>query len=166
MRRLVPVVACLGLCFSSEAGALDQAQARVLVEHNRERAAWGVPALRWDHGLAREAELYAAQLASSGQWRHSASLSADRGENLWMGTRGAYRPSDMVGSWLQQRARFVPGRFPQVSRTGRWSDVGHYSQIVWRGTTHVGCAIRSSASADYLVCRYGPAGNVVGRGVF
>jgi len=45
---------------------------------------------------------------------------------------------------------------------GRWDQVGHYSQMIWPGTDRVGCAVRSSARSDYLVCRYSPAGNVFG----
>ena len=37
--------------------------------------------------------------------------------------------------------------------------------MIWRGTTRLGCAIRSSARADFLVCRYAPADNVVGQPV-
>jgi hypothetical protein len=44
--------------------------------------------------------------------------------------------------------------------------VAHYVQIVWRGTRAVGCAMASGASDDYLVCRYSPAGNVVGQKAF
>jgi hypothetical protein len=49
-----------------------------------------------------------------------------------------------------------------VSRTGDWSQVAHYTQIVWPATQRVGCATASNRSNDYLVCRYLPAGNVVG----
>ena len=168
VRWLVPGLLALfpSTLFPPAASAATFSEAQILLLHNQERARWKVAPLQWDEGLARAASQYASELASSGNWRHSAGLSAEQeGENLWMGTRGAFRPAEMVGKWLSQRSLFVPGRFPQVSRTGKWSDVGHYSQIVWRGTTHVGCAVRSSASYDYLVCRYGPAGNVMGRGV-
>lgn len=165
MRFPVPIVLLI-LCMEAPAQALSPTQAEMLAEHNRERSRWGVPALRWSPALATLAGRHAEQLARTGQWRHSDRLSGDEGENLWMGTRGRFVPSQMIGAWLQQRTSFVPGRFPRVSRSGNWADVGHYSQVVWRGTTHVGCAIRSSASSDYLVCRYGPAGNVLGEGVF
>jgi hypothetical protein len=37
--------------------------------------------------------------------------------------------------------------------------VAHYTQIVWPTTTEVGCALASSATTDYFVCRYAPTGN-------
>src|SRR3546814_16468334 len=52
---------------------------------------------------------------------------------------------------------------PKFITTGRWSDVGHYTQIIWHSTTDVGCAIAVSQSDEYLVCRYTTPGNVYGR---
>lgn len=79
-----------------------------------------------------------------------------------MGTRGAFSVDDMVGSWVAERARYRQGIFPAVSLTGRWSDVAHYTQLIWASTTHVGCAVQRAARWDYLVCRYSPPGNVIG----
>jgi hypothetical protein len=69
----------------------------------------------------------------------------------------------MVGNWASERRYFVPGTFPNNSRSGNWEDIGHYTQMIWPTTTHVGCALASNATTDYLVCRYSPAGNVDGR---
>ncbi|MCY7280165.1 MAG: CAP domain-containing protein, partial [Sphingomonas bacterium] len=85
-----------------------------------------------------------------------------QGENLWIGTRGAFRLQSMVGSWASERSTFRPGRFPATSRTGHWADVGHYSQMVWPTTSRLGCALGSSARWEVLVCRYSPPGNVDG----
>jgi len=139
--------------------------ARLLAAHNRERARLGVSPLQWDPALAAAAASYGPTLARLGGLRHSAR--ADRlgqRENLWMGTRGAFSPEQMVGNWVAERAYFRPGApFPHVSRTGNWADVAHYTQVVWSGTTHVGCAIYPSANWDYLICRYSPPGNIDGR---
>lgn len=82
-----------------------------------------------------------------------------------MGTRGAFTAQQMVASWASEKARFRPGIFPAVSRTGNWADVGHYTQMIWPTTTHIGCAVASGARHDVLVCRYAPAGNIDGRRV-
>ncbi|WP_214019128.1 CAP domain-containing protein [Escherichia coli] len=50
-----------------------------------------------------------------------------------------------------------------MSTTGHWQDVAHYTQIIWRRTSQMGCALASSARDDYLVCRYTLPGNVVGQ---
>jgi hypothetical protein len=80
-----------------------------------------------------------------------------------MGTRGAFSYEAMVGGWSSEARYFMPGQFPSVSRSGNWADVGHYTQMIWPTTTHVGCALASNARSDYLVCRYSPAGNIDGR---
>ena len=140
--------------------------ARLLAAHNRERLAAGVPPLRWDPALAAAAATYGPSLARIGRLDHSprASRPGQR-ENLWMGSRGAYSPEQMVGSWAQEKRYFRPGIFPNVSTTGNWLDVSHYTQMIWRGTTHVGCAVHPAGGWDYLICRYSPPGNVDGRPV-
>ncbi len=72
----------------------------------------------------------------------------------------------MIGHWVAERRDFVDRPTPAFSRTGRWEDVAHYTQIVWRNTQRIGCAMASTATDDYLVCRYSPAGNVVGQRAF
>jgi hypothetical protein len=138
---------------------------RLLAAHNRERARLGIAPLQWDPALAAAAASYGPALARVGKLQHSSRAGRDgQQENLWMGTRGAYSPEQMVGYWIAEKADYRPGNvFPLVSRTGNWSDVGHYTQVVWRTTTRVGCAIFPSRQWDYLICRYSPPGNIVGR---
>lgn len=164
----------LAACFpqASTVGPMAEPPTRTSVatelldEHNRERAAARVPPLAWHPALAGASAGYARQLAVRGSLRHSSRQARPgQGENLWMGTRGAFSPRQMVASWASERRYFRPGVFPAVSRTGNWADVGHYSQMIWPTSTHLGCAIASSASADFLVCRYTPAGNIDGRRV-
>lgn len=137
--------------------------ARALAAHNLARAQAGVPPLQWDRQLGTEAARYALRLAISGTFQHSApAFRRNAGENLWMGTRGAFSVETMVGNWVSERRLFRAGVFPVVSRTGNWRDVGHYTQIVWPSTQRVGCALATNARNDYLVCHYWPAGNVHG----
>ncbi len=133
--------------------------------HARARGDVGVAPLTWSDTLAASAKGYAETMARTGRFEHAAqSIGMDRqGENLWTGTRGAYRFDEMIGHWLAERKAFTNLPVPQSSRTGRWEDVSHYTQIVWRGTTQVGCALASNAADDYLVCRYAPPGNVYGQ---
>ena len=133
----------------------------MLDQHNRARAEQGLPPLAWNPALADAARAYAAELAEAGAFEHSDDDS-DQGENLWMGTRQAYAFDEMVGHWVSEKANFRQ-HAPNMSATGDLSDVGHYTQIVWKDTREVGCGIASDASDDYLVCRYFPAGNVDGE---
>lgn len=136
---------------------------RILAVHNAERSRIGVPFLSWDASLAAGAQSYAQQLASTGAFRHSDRRTrGSAGENLWMGTAGAFTPEQMAGDWASEKRWFAGGIFPNVSRTGRWSDVGHYTQMAWRTTTHIGCGIATGHGRNVLVCRYAPAGNIDG----
>ena len=126
----------------------------------------GLPAMAWDSALAAAAADYAAELARTGKWGHSRPDQREgQGENLWMGTRAAFTFEEMVDGWLSERRMFRRGKFPEVSKSGSWHDVGHYTQIIWADTMKVGCAVRSSRSFDYLVCRYSAPGNVMGERV-
>lgn len=139
---------------------------RVLAAHNQVRARAGMPALGWDAALGNAAAAYARQMAMTGVFAHSdRNARRGTGENLWMGTRGAFSIERMVSDWASEQSMFRPGLFPAVSRTGNWEQVGHYTQIIWPTTTRVGCALASTPRTDYLVCRYSPAGNVDGRPV-
>jgi len=136
----------------------------LLTEHNRARDEAGVPRLKWSVKLAAEAKGWADQLAREGWMRHASQAEArGAGENLWMGSAGFYRPEAMVGSFVEERQHYQHGAFPRVSRTGRWEDVGHYTQVVWRDTREVGCAIARNGRDEFLVCRYWPAGNWMGE---
>jgi hypothetical protein len=141
---------------------------RLLELHNAERARVGSPPLAWDGGLAAAAATYARRLAARDRGLvHSAPRTRrGQGENLWMGTAGHYPAAAMFGSWAQERRHFRPGVFPDVGQGVAWQRVGHYTQIVWSGTDRVGCATHSDGRWDYLVCRYAPAGNVIGQTVF
>ncbi|HVM37367.1 MAG TPA: CAP domain-containing protein [Sphingomicrobium sp.] len=161
LAAILATVTAMPVAGAASAGAAPSGlEARLLALHNGERARVGSPALQWDPALAAAAAAYGPVLERMGRLEHSprAGRPGQR-ENLWMGTRGAFSPDDMVGSWIAERAHFRPGVFPNVSRTGNWLDVSHYTQLIWRTTTHVGCAVHRGARYDFLVCRYSPPGN-------
>ncbi len=138
----------------------------MLAAHNRARATVGVAPLVWNADLADVAEAYARVLARSRTFRHSdkSQRSKPQGENLWMGSVGGFTYAEMAASWVNER-RYYKSRsvLPDISTTGDWHDVGHYTQVIWRATTAVGCGVASNDDDDYLVCRYSPPGNVYGQ---
>lgn len=137
---------------------------RILALHNAERRRLRVPDLVWNAHLEREAAEWANHLSRSGVLQHADDRTRNgTGENLWMGTSGGWDVDSMVGMFLDERRYYRHATFPDVSNTGNWADVGHYTQIVWRDTREVGCAVASARGNDVLVCRYFPAGNVMGR---
>lgn len=149
---------------SGATGLTSNWQARVLAGHNRERATLGLPPLNWDDRLATSAQAWADHLARTGAFEHAPeNRSAPEGENLWAGTKGYYAAEAMVGGWLAEKRNFRPGVFPNNSNTGRVEDVGHYTQMIWRNSGEVGCAMSRSTREDLLVCRYSEAGNWIGE---
>lgn len=152
--------------FQGDAPRGDALMKRAMMTmHNTARASARVPELTWDDALARDATGYARELARTGKFEHSKQPrgNPNQGENLWTGTRRAYRYDEMAQHWIDERRFFVNGPIPNASTSGRFEDVGHYTQIIWRATTRVGCGFASNARDDYLVCRYTPAGNMLNQ---
>lgn len=144
---------------SSNAFASD-----LLLYHNIERKRLGRQPLSWSSKLAGEAKAWADRLAKIERLEHASNDErGGAGENLWMGSAGYYSAGEMVGSFISERPHYRPGVFPDVSRTGNWRDVGHYTQVIWGGTKELGCAVSRSKNNDVLVCRYWPAGNTYGQ---
>ncbi len=140
----------------------DAVEVRVLRAHNAERAWVGAAPLIWDEGLEREARAWARHLIDTRSFEHDPTAHG-HGENLWTGWGGRrWTPEEMVGEWIVEKAQYRHGVFPAVSRTGDWTAVGHYTQLVWSGTTHVGCAVVRRDDRSVLACRYNPPGNIDG----
>ncbi len=153
-----------GLTATAASIDADGMAARILALHNRERAMVGAPPLAWDPALAASAASYGPALAALGRLAHSPrETRPGQRENLAMGSASHYGPEDLVGFWVEEKVHFQSGTFPNVSRTGEWKDVAHYTQMIWKSTTNVGCAMHVAAGRNYLICRYTPPGNADGR---
>lgn len=138
---------------------------RLLAAQNAERARVGVAPLKWNDQLAQDARAWANQLAASGRFEHSPDEPGKepQGENLWAGTPRAYSPESMIALWAAEKRDYRPGVFPNNSRSGDIEHVGHYTQLIWRGSGEVGCATAVGSREEFLVCRYTRAGNVYGE---
>jgi len=142
----------------------------VVVAHNKYRKdpAVNVPALAWSDALATDAQKWADHLASLLTWPANPH-SGVGGESIAWATAGSKTPAQFVDQWAAEKAKFIPPctftakvQGDPCSTTGNWRDIGHYTQIVWRSTTHVGCGLATSAATgrDIFVARYAPPGNV------
>jgi hypothetical protein len=157
---ILSILAATAISATRTRPALDETafRTRILALHDAERAQVGSAPLRWDEGLARDAAVWADHLASTRSFDHDPDP-GDEGENLWMGTAGHYSLNAMVGGWS--------GEKKLLARMSSWEDdyhaVGHYTQMVWKDTRAVGCAVSRGGGDEYLVCRYDPAGNVMGE---
>lgn len=134
----------------------------ILRHHNTYRSALQLPALEWSPALASDALAWARHLADIDKGEHDRDVIGKEGENLWWGTSDAFSFGVMVDAWGAEKRSYRDGVFPDC-RVNRSAVVGHYTQIVWRTTQAVGCALVGNGLHDYLVCRYSPAGNVIGQ---
>jgi pathogenesis-related protein 1 len=132
--------------------AHDQVRARVSAEPR-------LPAIQWSPELAADATAWARRCT----FEHS---STDYGENLSARTDRA-DPAAIVAAWAAEAEHFDHRR----NRCASGEICGHYTQVVWRGTTKIGCGIAQCEGGGPFgggqwfmwVCNYDPPGNWKGE---
>ncbi len=140
---------------SVESELTSTEQAAILADHNKARKALNLPPLKWDCGLASMAQSW----ANAGKFRHRDDPSV--GENLFVSNNAAEPIASVVPDWLDEKPNYD-------AKTGEClpdSVCTHYSQIMWRETTLIGCGINRHLTDKWLVfvvCNYSPAGNTGG----
>jgi hypothetical protein len=78
----------------------------------------------------------------------------NQGQNLYMNSNRA-NPVDATQVWYNEASKYNYNNPVFSVKTG------HFTQLVWKSSTHVGIAI--SADGKYVAANYFPAGNVTGR---
>ena len=152
--QLVVSVFCLALLSTGQASA-ETIRREILEAHNRVRSGVGVSPLSWSDKLAAVAQAWANQLVLEGRLHHRAS--PRYGENLYLISGGRATPNDVVSSWAGEEEDY------DYRANTCHSRCGHYTQIVWRSTRAVGCAVARSRNIEVWVCEYDPPGNYVGE---
>jgi hypothetical protein len=115
-----------------------------------------LPDLTWDDGLAEVAATWAAGCV----FEHS---TTQYGENL-AAFSASVESADVVDAWFSEIEFYDYAT--DSCEAGEMC--GHYTQVVWRDTARVGCAVESCTldgfgRGDFYVCNYDPAGNWVGE---
>jgi uncharacterized protein YkwD len=129
--------------------------AALVAAHNRVRAKHCAPPLAWSKELAAIAQKWADHLRDEGcGFEHS---TTDYGENLAAGTVGALDAGGVVGMWYGEIAKY------DFRKGGFSMETGHFTQVVWRDTKHVGCGTSRCNGMEIWVCNYDPPGNVEGE---
>jgi hypothetical protein len=81
---------------------------------------------------------------------------------------GRTSPAEYAQMWADEKVLYNAG---QRSGLG----IGHYTAMIWKATSEVGCGFVAGAvpdelgrggGTDFLVCRYKPAGQRSGAGTF
>jgi uncharacterized protein YkwD len=127
----------------------------MLDAHNVVRARVGVPPLVWADQLAAVAQDCANHLIATNAFSHRPNNQF--GENLFAITGGTPSPAQVVGMWAVEAQEY------DVRSNTCSGMCGHYTQIVWRQTRALGCAVVANPNREVWVCNYDPPGNVVGH---
>ena len=129
----------------------------ILDAHNKCRAKVNVPPLQWSSQVATYAQEWTDKLSSTGGDEHR--QNRIYGENLAFGD---VSPTDVVNMWCGEEEKYNP-------ETGqcRGDDpmsCYHYTQVVWKKTTQLGCGTASHSQwGKVWVCNYNPPGNYAGE---
>ncbi|KAJ0963341.1 hypothetical protein J5N97_028463 [Dioscorea zingiberensis] len=125
--------------------------------HNLARNAVGVGPVMWDESVAAYAREYANKRIGDCRLIHS---KGPYGENLFWGSWTGFTGVDAVNAWASEKQYY--NYTSNSCRPGQMC--GHYTQIVWRSSTKIGCAsLRCNNGGIFIICNYKPAGNVIGR---
>jgi uncharacterized protein YkwD len=125
----------------------------ILAMHNSLRAKSNLPPLVWDPRLAAEAAASAEHMARIGHVIDRAAPENESQNAAMFIPSGHYSARQMVTTWSGKpgQPQSDPANLPPDSISGQAT---HLTQIVSPASTAIGCALRGSAAADFLVCRY------------
>ena len=129
-----------------------------------------LPPVSWDAILADSVYNYAigCQGGTNGLLSHNANRSTDYqalggsgyvGENIYGSSGSGATPDDAVSLWMSEASSYDYA-------SGNIGSAGHYTQIVWRDSVRIGCAIVDCPALTYhntVICDYAPGGNISGQ---
>jgi len=142
--------------------------AGITLAHNEARAAVDtdtpLPAMEWDPSLAETAAAWAAMCRDQdvpiGLIDHNPGRSDGHpqyvGENIY-GSGGTATPQKAVALWMSEKPNY---NYDTNTCTG--DTCGHYTQVVWRASVKLGCAIGNCPdhnTPSSIICDYMPGGN-------
>lgn len=131
----------------------------ILNSTNAFRSQHNAPAVEWSNTLAAFATAYLGSMGTespeSGSECDFAHSGGFYGENLAL---GCSEVTGCVNLWGNEREQY------DYADPGFSEETGHFTQLVWKNTTAVGCGRRLCGTRGwYLVCEYWPRGNVIGQ---
>jgi len=136
-------------------------EAMIVYHHNAIRANHGAQSLEWDEDCASAA----LTVAKGCTFQHAVPFG--QGQNLWETISSQYY--NVSGGIHEVWYKDELSLFNQYNLWGEgevpdevFPDIGHFTQVVWKGTQKVGCGSHDCGGTKMTVCNYAPAGNVKG----
>jgi uncharacterized protein YkwD len=128
--------------------------------HNQYRARHGSPLLKLDNALGASAEKCAQYYAQKKMIDHSCPYKNGAGENL-VGGVGVWTPDQFtamgVKMWYDEVKSY------NFANPGFSMATGHFTQVVWKSSTKLGCGVATVSGYTAMVCLYSPPGNYQGQ---
>ncbi|CAM0958645.1 unnamed protein product [Alopecurus aequalis] len=130
--------------------------------HNVAREPLGVRPVTWDDTVAAWAEDYADQRRADCQLLHSPD-GRPYGENLFGGGGTDWTATEAVSLWVSENQYY--DHASNTCSAPADESCGHYTQVVWRDSTVIGCArvVCDGANGVFIICSYNPPGNWEGQ---
>ncbi|MBA0849660.1 hypothetical protein Goshw_018798 [Gossypium schwendimanii] len=120
--------------------------------HNAARAEVGVGPLTWDATVAAYAQQYASKRIADCDLIHS---TGPYGENLAEASY-ALSGAEAVTLWVDEKPHY---NYDANQCVG--GECLHYTQVVWRNSTRLGCArVKCNSGWWFVTCNYDPPGNI------
>ena len=155
---LAGVVGAIPALANDPGGLSDAEIQEILADHNRERAAVGTPPLTWSPEISAHAGEWARTLQSQGcVLQHRGVDSRIYGENIQDLVPG-FGPGAAPENWASEKELYHGETIGDPDFVAL-----HYSAMVWRTTTQMGCGVAWCGERGILVCNYHPQGNVSGQ---
>jgi uncharacterized protein YkwD len=130
----------------------------ILKAHNVIRGRFNLPPLVWSDKAAAVAQQWAEALLERNQFIHRPK--SIYGENLFEVEGTRFSPAQVVSQWASEARNYDYA-------SNRCNGVcGHYTQIIWRGTSELGCGLAHGQRREIWVCDYSPPGNIIGKRPF
>lgn len=142
---------------------LNDEKQGILKAHNKYRSEVGMPPLKWSDKLAAYAKEWGDHLVKSGcnleHRPYTGKWKQQYGENLYWTSGAKPSPAEAIDSWGEEKPDYDGGVMNNKNFVA-----GHYTQVIWGKTTHVGCVTVQCKNGSYIVvCNYDPPGNYMGR---